>query len=67
MTTAKKHISFFNISKYVKKLEKCDFCSIFALSNVDSAYEKFIQQFCTIFKECLLITSVISKKKHGEL
>ena len=42
------------------------FNGIFALSGVDRAYEKFIQQFRTISDECFPITSVISKKKHGE-
>ena len=65
-TTARRHISSSNISKFVKKLETYDFSGIFALSNVDSAYEKFIQQFCTIFDECFSMTLVISKKKHGE-
>ena len=65
MTTAKKHISFSNISKFVKKLKRYDFSNIFALP-VDSAYEKFIQQFCTIFDESFPITFVISKKKNNE-
>ena len=67
MTTAKRHICSSNISKFVKKLETHDFSNIFALSDVESAYKKFIQQFCTIFDKCFPITSVILKKKHGNL
>ena len=63
-TTAKRHISSSSISKFVKKLETYNFSNIFVLSDVDSAYEKFIQQFCTIFAEYFFITSEISKKKH---
>ena len=64
--TAKRPISSSNISKFVKKLETHNFSGIFAFTDVNSAYEKFIQQFCTIFNECFPTTSVISKKKHGE-
>ena len=61
--TGKRHISS-KISKFVKKLEIYNF--IFAFTDVDSAYEKFIQQFCTIFDECFPITPTNSKKKRGE-
>ena len=64
--TGKRHISSFNISKFVKKLEIYNFSGIFAFTDVNSAYEKFIQQFCTIFDECFPITPTISKKKRGK-
>ena len=64
--TGKRHISSSNISKFVKKLEIYNFSGIFAFTDVDSAYEKFIQQFCTIFDSCFPITATISKKKRGE-
>ena len=64
--TGKRHISSSNISKLVKKLEIYNFSGIFAFTDVDSAYEKFIQQFCTIFDERFPITPTISKKKRGE-
>ena len=65
MATAKRNFSSVNKSKFVKKLETYDSSCIFVFSDVDSAYEKFIQQFCTIFDEYFLITSVTSQKKHG--
>ena len=40
--TGKRHISSSNISKFVKKLEIFNFSGIFAFTDVDSAYEKFI-------------------------
>ena len=64
--TGKRHISSSNISKFVKKLETYNFSGIFAFTDVDSPYEKLIQQFCTIFDECFPIISAIPKKKRGE-
>ena len=66
MKTGKRHISSSNISNFVKKLETYNFSGIFAFTDFDRAYEKFIQQFCTIFDECFPITPTTSKKKRGE-